>query len=199
MKTTVMAAFAAIALSSAAMADDFDANRLTTKVTVDNLEFSVSTDVSNSLDGFGDTWAIGAGLTVLEYDLGSGVSDLFVFGRYEDATVNTQLGAEYTWTVVKNDTTVALAGEALYDFNRDAVLVTPSVNVEYAVSRSVDVFGEVGYTWDASNDFARDGGYLEVGADLALSEAVNLRPSVVQGFDDGAEDAQFNLELGLKF
>ncbi len=199
MKTTLMAAFAALALSSAAMADSFDVNSLTTKVTVDNLEFSVSTNVGSDLDGFGDTWAIGAGLTVLEYDLGSGTSDLFVFGRYNDSDANTQLGAEYTWTVVNNDTTVALAGEALYDFNHDAVLLKPSVNLEYAVSRSVDVFGEVGYTWDASNDFARDGGYLEVGADFALSEAVSLRPSIVQPFDSADDDVSAALELGLKF
>jgi hypothetical protein len=63
------------------------------------------------------------------------------------------------------------------------------------------VFGEVDYSFNASEDFADLGGIVQVGLDVALSDMVAVRPSVMRGFDtDGlGDDTQAAVEVVFSF
>lgn len=206
MKTLVIAAAMALGITSAASADDFDTNLLTTTVTDGKLEFTATTNVGSDFDGVGDVWTLGAGAYVLEYDLGRGESEVFVFGEYtelNDQGVGT-VGAEYIYTEVNNGATLEVAGQVAYvadtsDFGNGDVFVTPRVGLEFMASEQFALFGEVGYTWNASEDFAQAGGYGELGVDFGLTESLSLRPSVVKPFDTANDDAYAAIELEFQF
>jgi len=206
MKTLILAAIAAMGVATVASANDFDANMLTTTVETGALEFSASTTVDSDLNGFGDDFVLGVKGTVLSYELGTGTSDFNIYGQYgqvasEDFGV---LGAEYVWTTaIADNATLELTGDVAYVMfdgldNGDLVL-TPSAELTVGLTRQIAVFGGAGYGWEATDDFARLGGYSEVGLDLGFTDTVSLRPSVVQPFDTGNDDLVGALELNLKF
>jgi len=206
MKTLVISAAMALGLSSVASAGDFDTNRLTTTVTDGTLEFTATTNVGSDFNGIGDVWTLGAGAYVLEYELGAGTSEVFVFGEYTE--VNDQgvgtLGAEYIYTETREGATLELAGQVAYtadtsDFGNGDVFVTPRVGLEFMVTDQLDMFGEVGYSWNASEDFTATGGYGELGVDVSLNDNLAIRPSVVKPFDTANDDAYANIELEFQF
>lgn len=205
MKTTILAAVAAVGFASAASADDFDNTLLTTTVTTGNLEFSVSSGVDRNLEGLGDDWVAGAKATVLSYGLGEGTSDVKLYGQFGEVAEDEfgVLGAQYVWTTVDEGSTLELTADAAYvmfdDFENGDLVLTPSAELTAALDNQIAVFGGVGYSWDATNDFAQLGGYVEAGADIALTDTVSVRPSVVQPFDTANDDAYAAIELKLNF
>lgn len=199
-------ALAALGVASVAYADNFDTNLLTTTVTTKNLEFSASTTVDNEAKGFGDNYALGAGAYLVSYELAGGTSEVFIFGQFGE--VNNDefgvLGAEYIWTTATTgSTTLELTGQTTYvmfdNYDNGDVYVTPSANLSVDVVPGLTAFGEVGYTWNASEDLTRSGGYGEVGLNYTLSDTLTIRPSIVQPFDTANEDAFAAVELGLNF
>lgn len=206
MKTFVLAAVAAMGVATAATADNFDTNLLTTTATYGDLEFSASTTVDSGLDGFGNDFVLGVKGTVLSYELGAGTSDVKVYGQLGEVAGDEfgVLGAEYVWTTaVADNATLELTGDAAYvmfdDFDNGDLVLTPSAELTVAVTQGVAVFGNVGYSWDATNEFARLGGFGEVGLDVGLTDTVSLRPSLVKPFDTGNDDLMGALEVEFRF
>lgn len=202
MKTMILSTIAAAFMATTVSADTFDNTVLVTTVTTGNLEFSASTTVGDSVDNY----LVGGGATFDLGKVGTMDSKVFVFGQYANvATVGVAaVGAEYTLSQEFDRTTVELTGQAAYvalteDFGNGDLFVTPSANVEYAMTDRVAVFGEVGYTWNATNDFHAEGGYGQVGLDVGLTDTVGVRPSIVKPFDSASDDAFAVIELKFNF
>lgn len=208
MKFTILAAVAASALAfgTVATAGDFDVNAFTTTIDTGTFEFSGTTFVGNDGIGLGDSAVFSAGATVMTGVTAYGDTDLFVYGTYADldGTGVAALGAEYTLTKSYESAALAFAVNAVYvapfdNFDDGEVLVTPYVNAEYDVASDLTVFGEVGYTFVATDSFSQAGGYAELGVDAAFNDNVSLRPSVIMPFDGASDDISAAVELTFAF
>jgi opacity protein-like surface antigen len=198
MKTILMVAALTVGITSSAIAADFDTNTFSIEATSGVLDFSVDatenglTDLAVGVTGFAHSFAN------LDVNIRGELSynfDADTIGARTEYNVVTVLATNVTaygsaalqYTTVETDLTDG-------DFALD-----PSVGVAYQVTNSVSVFGEVGYTWDMSNNWDRLGGYVEVGMPVVLSDAVTLTPSLIRGFDDGIEETNLNVTLILAF
>jgi outer membrane protein W len=197
MKTTLIALATTLALAGAASADDFDNTTMTVSAEWDRFTF----ELEGSADNGYESATIGA--EVLSYSMGENTTNaLDVYLTHYHAADDVALGAEYTVTYAPNAWAVYGSAEVEYNFGTDAAAVTPTVGAAYTVSASTTAWGEVGYTWDATNDWARVGGVAEVGVDFAVADNITLTPSVVYAFDQAngaADEAQLNLGVNLRF
>lgn len=208
MKTTLFAAFAAIAFATSAVAGGV-VETAPAPVVVDQtpntvgISFELTARDLNNGNDFGDVWSLRAGYEVLTYNLGAGVSTLEIYGELGEVRGNEYgtLGAEYSWAVEVDRTTFQLAGDVAYvmfnDFGDGDFIVTPSAMVSFDLGRNVDLYSEVGYSWDATNDWNRLGGYAEMGHDVGVTDNFAVRASVVQPFDTLNDDVYG--ELGVRF
>lgn len=201
MKLTILAIATSLTVATSAAAGDFDNTTASVNAEWDRFEF----ELNGSTDGGYDSVKLGA--EVLSYNLGEKTtSTLDVYLKHYDvdvalaATDEVGLGAEYTVTYAPSALSLYGSADLEYRTEADVFRLTPTVGTAYEVSKVTTVWGEVGYTWDVTNDWAREGGKLEVGADFAVADNVALSPSVVHRFDAGANDGtQLNLGLNLKF
>lgn len=198
MKTFLMTSAFVASMATAAVAGDFDNNTFGVELTSGAMDFSVDatengmTDLSVGITGLAHNFA-NLDATVrgeLSYNLDA--DTIGVRGEYNVATnlatnVTAYGSAAVQYTTVETDLT---DGDFAFD---------PSVGVTYQVTDAVSVYGEVGYTWDMSNDFDRLGGYVEVGMPVALTNTITLTPSLARGFDDGVEETNLNVTLALAF
>lgn len=196
MKTTLIALATVTALAAPVAAEDFD----NTAVSISAEMGRFSLEVEGDSNGYVSTTV---GAEVLSYGLGTNVdSTLDVFAKHYEAVDDFAVGAAYTVTYAPNALSVYGSAEVEYDFASEDAFVTPTVGAAYVVAEGVNAWGEVGYTWNASNDWAREGGVAEVGVDFAVASNIVLTPSVVYNFDQvggAADEAQLNLGVGLKF
>lgn len=206
MKTTIIALATTLSLATAVAAgaepvadvaaDHFSNTTATVSATWDRYTF----ELEGTEDGGYESATIGA--EVLAYTMGEHTTNtLDVYLTHQHAVDDFELGAEYTVTYAPNAWSVYGAAEVEYRFADDTVGVTPTLGAAYVAAEAVTVWGEVGYTLDATNDWAREGGVAEVGVDFAVASNIMLTPSVVYNFDrDGYEDeAQLNVALALNF
>ena len=197
MKTMLIATAFALATSAAVSAEDFDNTTATVSAEWDRFTFEIK--VSED-DGY-VTAKIGA--EVLSYGLGENVdSTLDVYAIHYHADDEFGVGAEYTVTYAPNAWSVYGAADVEYFVDAEVFYVTPTIGTAYTISEVTTVWGEVGYTWDATIDWTRQGGVAEVGVDFDFATNITLTPSVVYNFDQasGADDeAQLNLGVNLKF
>lgn len=199
MKTKLFALATTLVLAGAASAsaDDFDNTAVTISAEWDRFTFEV--------EGAEDTGYVSAtvGAEVLSYSMGEHTtSALDVYLTHYHAADDVALGAEYTVTYAPSAWAVYGSAEVEYNFGTDAAAVTPTVGAAYTMSATTTAWGEVGYTWDATNDWARVGGVAEVGVDFAVADNITLTPSVVYAFDQAngaADEAQLNLGVNLRF
>jgi hypothetical protein len=189
----MIATAAMLTIGTAAIADN---TKVTTSVATNGMKFNISSD----LDGGN---SVGAGIYVLQHNVGKSHAEVFVSGAYGTGD-EVSVGAEYVLTTYAIGTTIELGTEVMYvapatDFSNGDVMVTPSVNVAYNVAPMLDVFGEVGYTFQANDGFSNQGGTVAIGVDFALTDTVTLTPSVARSFDTASNDTQAAFELGFKF
>jgi hypothetical protein len=116
------------------------------------------------------------------------------------------LGAEYLLSTTMAASTLTFGVEGAYiapstDFSNGDVFITPSVNLEVALTDGIAAFAEVGYAFNASEDFANIGGTFELGMDFAVTDTVAIRPSMVRVFDaDGVDEfTQAAVEVVFNF
>ena len=198
MKTFMITAVAAAIMSTAAIAQDFKATEFVTTARSGALEFSIGT-----VDGDVSTFTTGA--TVAEYTLGRFDTNVYTSLTYGRLTDTLDLTVEYNAQTALNDRWTAYGTAALSyvaatgDLGAGDFFVAPTLGVSYAVNDRADVFGDVTYAWNASNDWARTGGALEIGVDYALNERVSVTPSLVKTFNTGADATNFKLEVGFSF
>jgi hypothetical protein len=205
MKTLVIAAVAALGLTSAAYADSFDTNLLKTTIVTDNLQFSLEGTVGSSLENLGDVWVFEAGGYVLPHTVGTFDGEVYLFGQFGEAFGDTfgAFGAEYILSTGFNGGEFEVSGTANYvmlnNFDDGELLLAPRARLTIDATDSVAGFGELGYAWNASNDFNGLGGYGEVGFNFGLTNDVMLSTSVVAPFETENDDMFAKVELTLNF
>lgn len=200
MKTTMIALAAVAALTtSVAFAEDF--NNTVVSVTAESgaLSFKLQGD---QLNGYTNLEVRGE---VLTYSMGENIDstlDLFVGHNrvFDEMTV----GAEYTVTYAPNAWAVYGSAEVAYtattsDLSNGDVFVTPTVGTSYVFAEKFTAFGELGYTWNASESWAREGGTAEVGVDYAITPDWFVTPSVVHSFDRQGRDDETQLHIATRF
>lgn len=205
MKTLIIAALAAIGISTAASADNFDTNLLKTTLVTDNLQFSLEGTIGDEFDNLGDAWMFEAGGYFFDHTVGSMDATVYFFGRFGDAFGDEYgaLGAEYILSQDFDGTALELSATATYvmfdDFDNGDLLLTPRARFEGVATDQVTLFGEAGYSWNATDDFNAVGGYVEGGVELSLTESTSLLTSVVQPFDVEDDDMFARIELVFNF
>lgn len=196
MKNILIATTFASVLATASVAADFDNNGVSVILERDNVTFGLDT-----VDG--EATALSFGTTIMPHTVLGADADLTLGAEYgvisEELTfsaayelskrygqVNTYVDLEAAYTVDSGDT------DGVWE-------ATPTVGASLAVNDKLAAFGEVSYTWDASNDWAQAGGSAEIGARYAVTDAVALTPSLVRSFDTGADETNLNLSVALRF
>jgi hypothetical protein len=196
---TTAAAIVALSATTAHAADDWDNTTYGVEMISGPLDFSI--DVDN--DGLTD---VEVGYTALEYNIGENVEsnvrfalstgireedDVAVIGQYNISMMATPS------LLIYGTAEVAYATDS--GFSDGDWLVEPSAGAAYSITDTVAVYGEVGYTWDMSNDFDQLGGYVEVGLPVAVTDAIVVTPSVSQSFGTDNDVANFRLEATFMF
>lgn len=203
MKTTILAMIAALGLTaSAASAENFDNNTYGVNVTSGAMDFGIDanddgvTDFETGITGFGYTVGDFEGevRAALTYDL-----DADTVGVRGEYNAGYDFGRSFTAYGTAAVEYVTLDN----DLGNGDFLFDPSMGVSYAVSNSVSVFGEVGYTWDITDDHVaagfEDSGYVEAGVPFAINSTVTVTPSLVRKFDTADDETNLNLDVTLNF
>lgn len=189
---------AALFAGTAATAGDFDNTVAAVSMETDTLYFSAET-----VDG--DLSSLETGLTMLRYSTTQFDADLYTFVRYERLGDNMVTGLEYTMSRdIKPGFNVYGTAAVNYvtpnaDLGDGDFYLAPFVGTEYEVVRNVGVFGEVGYGWNMSNDFAENGGWVEGGVDFGVTENMSVRTSLIQTFDTANDEANAKVEAVFRF
>jgi len=205
MKTMILAAVAAFGLSGAALAEDFTDTAVTTTATYDIYEFSITGSINDEF-ALSEDFALSASADVLDHTVGMWDANVELTLGYANVAGEDLVGVAATYelatTVDAFTSTVEL--EASYialadDMGNGETFVTPTLGLVYAATDTLDLFGEVSYTWQASDEFAPLGGAMEAGVIVALSETVDVAGSVIRTFDTGFETTQAAVEVTFNF
>ena len=221
MKTTIFTAAAALILTSnIALAGGWGGNNgwgntpAPTPVPVaenfDNTVASVTANIgrySFSVEGTEDTGftQLGAGANVLSYGITDNVnSTLDVYATWYHSDEQVGLGADYTVTYTANDLAVYGVANIEYiaaenDLNDGDFFTAPTLGASYQMNDKIGAYTEVSYTWNASNDFSKEGGTVELGANIALADNIALNPALVRSFDTANDITQLHVGLVLDF
>ena len=196
MKTLMIASAFAAALSTAAFAEDFDNTGVNVVLERDNLTFGV--DAVG-----GEATSLSIGVAVLPHAVGGADADVTLGFEYGIQSEDLKFSAAYGLTKNYGKLSAYADAEAAYTIASGADAgdwdVTPTIGTAYRVNDKLTAFGEVAYTWEASNDWTANGGTVEAGARYALSDDLALTPSLVRTFDTGADETNLNLEVALRF
>ena len=198
MKNYIFASAIVAAMSTPALADDFDNNTVTATVVTNASEFQLSFDDAGSVTDFETNF------TAFAYDIGSVQTSVRTGFAYDLASDEISLIGQYTAMTYASDLTVYGTAEIEYrttetDFSDGDFYANPSAGVDYAFAEIASVFAEVGYSWNINDSWEKQGGYVEVGMPVYTNYSVTITPSIVQGFDDGIEEANFNLDVTYTF
>ena len=207
MKTTIIAAFAAIALTASAA---FAESLAPVSENFDNTVVSVTANVGNysfSIEGTKDTGftQLGASAEVLAYTMGDSVSNtLDVYATWYHSDDQVGLGADYTVTYTADALAVYGVANVEYvavegDLNDGDFFTAPTLGASYQLTDAVGAYTEVSYAWNASDDFAKVGGAVELGTNIALADNVALTPALVRTFDTANDTTQLHVGLSLDF
>jgi len=200
MKNLMLTSAAVLALTAApALAYDWSDTVLTTTVNVGDLRFQAE--------------GTGNGLDALTASVRFGTHNLsFGEGHFRAKVGYVYAGADYGLVGLEYrvDAPVAervsvfgsVSGDYLFasgSFSNGDFFVTPVAGVEATLAPRVGAFAEVGYSFDATNDWSRAGGYAQVGVDFAVTDRVSVVPGVIRTFDTGNDKTLASLELVLNF
>jgi hypothetical protein len=200
MKTTLLATVCLIALGTASHAGSFNNAEFEVVATSNALTFGLSTTQN---EGFTSVYL---GYDALPHSVGLGQSSVTFGAEYFIGSQQTALSVTHN-TVIKQDRFVFTVAPQLTYLSDAATLSSgeiyfePTVGVSYSVSSTLNVFGDVQYSWNASNDWTRSGGLARLGADISLASNVTLTPYVAYAFDvpSASNAAQVGVSLGLTF
>ena len=195
MKTLILSAAVAFAATSA-FAADFDNNSVDLVLERDNMTFGISSSAGQAND-------LSVAVTVLPYAVMGVDADLTFGAKYGIQSENITLTAAYGLSKNFGSLNVYGIAEAAYTIasgaDKGAWETTPSAGIGYRVNDKLSAYSQVSYTWDASNDWAQEGGSVEAGARYALSDNIALTPSVAHSFNTDADETNLNLKLALQF
>lgn len=191
MKTTIFATITALTISAgAASADNFDNTGASVTAEFGRYDLTVK---GAAADGFTE---LSFGANIID-GLDMSVTDYHSNDAYG-------IGLDYTVTTAVNGFTVWAVAELEYiapetSLGNGDFFVTPTVGASYPITGVVTAWGEVDYTWNASESFAKAGGVAEVGVDFALADNVTFTPSIARSFDSAVNETQANLNLTFSF
>jgi hypothetical protein len=195
MKTTILATVSALGIfaGSIAGANDFNTVEATLSAQYGMFNFTVEGTGNNGYQNF----TIGA--DVLSFDLASNVnSAVNVFGSYhrgDEFSLGTVASVVYDLGAVD----VYGLGRLEYFTTAQSLMITPTAGVNYTINSTFDAFAEVGYTWNASNNWSRMGGVAEVGVNVNLADNVTLTPSIRHRFDANGVANNTQAHVGVAF
>jgi hypothetical protein len=196
MKSVFLAAAAVAVLGTTAVADDFDNTAVTLELYRNNVAYSLGTVA-------GEATTLGVDVAILPHDVLGATADVTLGVEY--GIVSEDLTFSATYGVSKQFNAVTAYGEleAAYTVgtgSTDGVWVaTPLVGASYAFNDRLSAFGEVSYSWDASNDWASEGGLAEIGAVYNIQDGLYVQPSITRSFDTAADETNVALKVGLAF
>lgn len=196
MKSVLLAAAAVAVLGTAAVADDFDNTAVTLELYRDNVAYSLGTVA-------GEATTLGVDVAILPHDVLGATADVTLGAEY--GIVSEELTFSAAYGVSKQFNTVTAYGEleAAYTVGTGATdgvwVATPLVGASYAFNDRLSAFGEVSYSWDASNDWASQGGLAEIGAVYNIQDGLYVQPSITRSFDTAADETNVALKVGLAF
>jgi hypothetical protein len=199
MNKIILALAATIGLTTATFAGDFDNTVFETTVTSGNLQFTVNTTTADNLNSFN------VGAYLHDYRIGNVFAELYTEIGYNRITDTMNLRGEYQLhTAVSNNTVLYGAIAVDYvtptnDLGNGDFYFDPYVGVSHSFTTDFVVFGEVGYTWNMSNNWANDGGYAEIGFHYHVNNNLTLTPSIVKTFDTVNADTQAKFTVGIAF
>ena len=191
-------ATAAVAQTAPAV-EDFDANEFIATAKSGNLEFSLGTvdgELSTVKTGaYVAAWTLGA-------DIDTNVYTALTYDRLDEtlaasAELNVQKALNQLFAVYGSAELSYVAPTA--DLDAGDTFVTPTVGAKYTFADGADVFAEVAYDWNVSNDWAQAGGAAEVGVDYFVTDRIAITPSLVRTFDTDTDATNLKVELGLVF
>lgn len=193
---TILITTALVFAGTTVMAADFDNNALKFAYERNNLEFGVSTLPGQVTD-------LSADITVLPYSMMGANADLTLGINYGLQSEDTTLSGTYSLSKDIDKLNLNVSVKAAYTIESDVTDgtwdATPTVGAAYRVNDQLIAFGDVGYTWDASNDWEQAGGAVEVGARYKINDNLALTPSVARSFDTDADETNLNLKVALSF
>ena len=198
MKTIVTAAALFAATSTTAMAADWENTTVGVNMISGPLDFSIDADE----DGLTD---LEVGYTTLEHSFGNVNADLrFALGTNMRGTDTMTALGQYNMSMLAAESftvygTAEVAYTATTDFDNEVWTFNPYAGVSYAITDNLDVYGEVGYSWDMSDDFDQEGGYVEIGMPIHATTSMTITPSVSRTFDVPVEATDFRLETTFRF
>lgn len=195
MKSVLLAAAVAV-LGTAAVADDFDNTAVTLELYRDNVAYSLGTVA-------GEATTLGVDVAILPHDVLGATADVTLGAEYGIVSEELTFSAAYGVSKQFNAVTAYGELEAAYTVgtgSTDGVWVaTPLVGASYAFNDRLSAFGEVSYSWDASNDWASQGGLAEIGAVYNIQDGLYVQPSITRSFDTAADETNVALKVGLAF
>lgn len=200
MKTLLVTTAVALTVAvTPVQADNFDNFQGYVTAYTGNFEFTVE---GTQDAGFTN---LEAGYTFLDYGISENLSAA-VTGRvgYDRVADTMELTGEYGMAYSTGPWMLYGAAALAYvaptnNLDGGDFYTTPTLGAGYAISENVSAWGEVEYTWDVSNSFARQGGELEVGMTFGLADNVAIEPSIVRTFDTGNDETQARIGLGFWF
>lgn len=201
MKNTLIALAAIFTMAFASTANansNFNNNTFNVTAVSESIDFTIDGD-SN---GFTNAEL---GVTVLPHTFGEFGADLRLAFTYDLDSARVGLRSEYGIFGAVTDRVFAYGVAAVEysttasDLSNGDFILDPRVGVSYLLTDRASVFGEVGYAWNMSNSFSREGGYVEVGTPFSVTDSVTLTPSVVREFGNGNRDYNFNLGVVFSF
>lgn len=197
MKTVLFASAFAALFATSVVAEDFDASSVTLQFNRDNIQVEAGSVAGEMTD-------LTVGAYVMPHTVLGAEADLFASLSYGVVTEDITLAAKYGLQREINAQLTAYGSvEAAYTVasgsTDGAWDVTPLVGGSYRLNDKLAAFTEVSYGFDVSNDWASEGGTLEVGADYTVASGVFLRPSITRSFDTAADETNASLTLGLSF
>lgn len=199
MKKILIALAASLGLVSAAYAGDFNNTQFVTTVTSGALQFSVENTSKDGLESFN------VGAFVHTYEMGNAVVDLYAELGYNRMDDTMNLRGEYRVGLPVGEVT-GLYGALAIDYIASTgslgdgdFYFDPYVGASYTFGENLVAFGEVGYNWNVSNSWSKNGGYAEIGIDYYLNDRVIFTPSVVRTFDTGNNSTQAKLGVTFSF
>jgi opacity protein-like surface antigen len=218
MKNILLVAATSLALTSTAAFADRDRDRdrdrdVPVAQVAENFDNTVASVTANigrysfTVEGTEDTGftQLEVGANVLSYGINDNLnSTLDVYGVWYHSDEQVGLGVDYTVTYSVNDLSVYGVANLEYvanenDFNDGDFFTAPTLGASYQLTDKVGAYTEVTYAWNASDDFSKVGGEVELGANFALADNIALNPALVRSFDTANDTTQLRVGLVLDF
>jgi hypothetical protein len=196
--STILSGFAGTALAQTSI------DNQTAVVTVESGDLSFSASADKNQDQFYEVTGTFGRFAVGGWDFASKAK--LSYATFQTGADRASVGLETNGVYIINDGLNLNAGlsvdysEEIHTGTKNELFTaTPKIGLDYAVSRRIGLFSEVGYTVDLQDGLNGLGGYAEVGASFAPVESTLIKASLVKTFNTGADDLGAKVETVFRF